>query len=159
MTMNQEPLNLKLERYTPKWAFKQRARRNLVIAFYAMLFLLRILISSNSNLKPIALPLLVLAMVCLVWLVGATRARADMPDNLLDEREIADRNVVYLNAFRNLMGIVAVLYITTAIFEIIGIAIPAVQPRDLLMGLFVVGLFMPTCVMAWTQPDPISELE
>lgn len=158
-TMNQEPLNLKLERYTPKWAFKQRARRSLVIAFHAVFLVLGLLTSSDSNLKLMAIPVFGLLMVCIVWLIGATRARSDLPDNMLDEREIADRNVVYLNAFRNLMGIVALLYIATTILEIFGITIPAMQPRDILMVLFVVGLFLPTCVMAWTQPDAIAEIE
>ncbi len=158
-TMKQEPLNLKLERYTPKWAFKQRARRQMVIAFYAALIVLGVLVFGNSSLKLFALPLVALSIVCLVWLIGATHARADLPDNLLDEREIADRNLVYLNAFRNLMGIITVLYSTTIILELFGIAIPALQPRDFLMGLFVAGLFMPTCVMAWTQPEPIPDLE
>jgi uncharacterized membrane protein YbjE (DUF340 family) len=154
-----EPLNLKLSRITPAWARPQRARRILVIAMFTLPFAagtLAGLLSSGANAWPIRVlaVLGVLAgLVCYAWLVGATSARADMPDDYLDERERGQRDQVYRLAFINLMGLIALGFVIsrfTPAFERL--------PSETLIGLlFFVGMLMPTTVLAWIEPDPVQD--
>ncbi len=106
--MQPEPLNFKLARITPKWAFKQAARRILVLAFFVVPLVAGTLAGYlNSIWSLLFLPFAVVPILCFLWLVGATGARADSPNEYLDEREIAIRNEVYLNAFRILGAVIA----------------------------------------------------
>ncbi len=156
MKTQPEPLNFKLARVTPLWAFKQYARRALVIALMLSPFalLLAPLISSNNQLFAVVLASLFLIgyIVILAWLIGATRARADSPDAYLDEREIAMRNEVYLKSFRIIGALVSVGFVIFTVFP--DAPVPA---RGVFGLLFPIVLFLPTCVLAWTQPDPLEE--
>ena len=155
MTTQPEPLNLKLARFTPAWARPQRARRALAALMYALPLLAGVLSNlTDSALSRIAALIgAVAAVVIFAWLVGATGARADMPDAYLDERERAQRSEVYRLAFINLMGIVALGFLASRF-------LPGFErlPASGLVGLlFFVGMLMPTAVQAWIEPDPVQD--
>jgi hypothetical protein len=154
MRSQPEPLNFKLARVTPKWAFKQSSRRALVLALMLSPFalLLAPLISSNNQPFAVALASLFLIgyIVILAWLIGATHAWADSPDKYLDEREIFVRNEVYLKSFRIIGALVSIGFLFFTVFP--DAPVPA---RGVFGLLFPIVLFLPTCVLAWTQPDPL----
>ncbi len=153
MTMKPEPLNFKLARVTPKWAFKQQSRRFLVIAFFAVPFVAGTLAGYLNSLWSLLLaPFALVPILCFLWLVGATGARADSPDEYLDEREIAIRNEVYLNAFR-ILG--AIIVLGFAVFTFLPDL--SVSPKTIFAVLFPIALLLPTFTLAWTQPDPLEE--
>ncbi len=153
MTMNQEPLNFKLARITPKWAFRQRARRFLIAMFFAVPFVAGVAAGYLNSLWSLLLaPLAIVPILCFLWLVGATGARADSPDEYLDEREIAMRNGVYLNAFRLLGAIIAFGFLVLTLFPNLPIT-----AKSVFATLFPIALLLPTFVLAWTQPDPLEE--
>lgn len=158
MKTQPEPLNFKLARVTPLWAFKQSSRRALVIALILSPFALILAVwlsSLNQFLGLVLAPLLLVAyIVILAWLIGATRARADSPDEYLDEREIAVRNEVYLKSFRIIGALIALGFATFTVFP--DAPIPA---RVVFSLLFPIVMFLPTCVLAWAQPDPPADLE
>jgi hypothetical protein len=154
----QPPLNLKLVKLTPKWAFTQRARRGLVVALYAAPITASIIAALGNGAIGalfVTIPLLLSAIVFLLWLVGATQARADLPDEYLDEREIKVRNEVFLNAFRILMALISIAFIISEFLA----EFARVRPVQIIGLLFFLGLFLPTAIMAWTQPDPLRDLE
>ena len=98
MRSQPEPLNFKLARVTPKWAFKQSSRRALVIA----------------------LALVSLGLIFAAWLSS------------LDQ-------LISIAVLLSLVGYVAIL---SLVFSL----------------LFPIVLFLTTCVLAWTQPDPLEEV-
>ena len=156
MKSNQsEPLNFKLAKITPKWVFKQSARRMLVVLLAVSPFIAGILISSiPSPYNLFCIPLLLVPIICYAWLIGATHARADTPDEYLDEREIATRNEVYLQAFRIVGALIALGFMVVTLLPKVPL-----DAKDVFTLLFPIVLFLPTCVLAWIQPDPISDLE
>lgn len=149
-------LNFKLAKITPKWAFKQDARRMLIVALCLCPIVLGISVVFGSDLlkSVCAVLCLVFVVTCLVWLIGATHARADSPDAYLDEREIATRNEVYLQSFRIVGVLIALGFLVVKLFPRLPL-----NASDVFSFLFPIVLFLPTCVMAWTQPDAISEIE
>jgi hypothetical protein len=153
MTMKPEPLNFKLARITPKWAFKQRARRFLIALFFAVPFVAGVAAGYlNSLWSLLFAPFAIVPILCFLWLVGATGARADSPDEYLDEREIAVRNEVYLNAFRILGAILALGFAVLTFFPNLPIT-----AENVVATLFPIALLLPTLVLAWTQPDLLEE--
>lgn len=158
MRTQPEPLNFKFARVTPKWAFKQSSRRALVIALILSPFalLLTVWLSSINQLLGVVLAPLMLVgyVVILAWLIGATRARADSPDEYLDEREIAIRNEVYLKSFRIIGALIALGFVTSTVFPD-----SPIPTRVVFSLLFPIVMFLPTCVLAWTQPDSPADLE
>ncbi len=158
MKTNQpELLNFKLAKITPKWAFKQRARRILIVALCLSPIVLWLSVAyfPSDLLKSVfAVIWLALVITCLTWLIGATHARADTPDEYLDEREIAVRNEVYLQAFRIIGALVALGFLVVSMFPKVPL-----DAKTVFSLLFPIVLFLPTCVLAWVQPDPILEQE
>lgn len=154
MTIPQEPLNFKLSRVTPRWAFKQSARRWLVVLFFLVPFVAGIGAGYLYSLWSLLFaPFAIMPILCFIWLVGATGARADSPDEFLDEREIAMRNEAYLNAFRILGAILALGFMVLTLFPDLPIT-----AKSVLAILFPIALLLPTFTLAWTQPDPLEEL-
>jgi Ca2+/Na+ antiporter len=148
-----EPLNLKLIRITPTWAKRQSARRALVIAMYTLPFVAGVL-SVQTPLARVFAGLGVIATItCFAWLVGATSARADMPDEYLDERERSQRDRVYRLSFINLMGLIALAFVISRFVP----QAPLLSGDTVIGLLFFFGMLMPTAVLAWIEPDPILE--
>ena len=149
-----EPLNLQLVRITPKWAKPQRARRSLVIAMYASLFASEILfLQDHLTLQFLASLGMIATITCFAWLVGATNARADMPNEHLDERERSSRDQTYRFAFINVMGMIALGFLVSVLTPWLN----NFSAPELIVLLLFAGLVMPTAVQAWVEPDPILE--
>ena len=157
MRSQPEPLNFKLARVTPRWAFKQSSRRALVIALALVslgLIFAAWLSSIHLLITIVAVPLIMTAfVVILAWLIGATYARTYSPDEELDEREIFMRNEVYLKSFRIVGLLISLGFLTFTIFPD-----SPINARIVFSLLFPIVLFLPTCVLAWTQPDPLEEV-
>ena len=158
MRSQPEPLNFKLARVTPRWAFKQSSRRALVVALTLLPFGL-IFAVWLSSLDPlitlVAVPLFFIGyFTIMTWLIGATHARTYSPDKELDEREIAMRNEVYLKSFRIVGLLISLGFATFTIFPD-----SPINARIVFLLLFPIVMFLPTCVLAWTQPDPPTDLE
>ena len=154
MRSQPEPLNFKLARVTPRWAFKQSSRRVLVIVLCLTPLLFGTPVLANGALWTALLVIaaLLFCIVCIAWLIGATHARADSPNEYLDEREIAMRNEVYLKSFRIVGALISLGFVVFTVFP--DAPIPA---RGAFSLLFPIVMFLPTCVLAWTQPDPLEE--
>ncbi|NJK45713.1 MAG: hypothetical protein HC933_16895 [Pleurocapsa sp. SU_196_0] len=150
-----EPLNLKLVRWTPRWVRPQRVRRMLVVALYTLPLATGFLNRDDAHLmfKLLAGFAWLAAIICLIWLIGATNARADMPDADLDERERLQRDQVYRLAFINTTGFTAAMFMLS-LFTPVFQSIPS---SSLLLTLFFVALPMPTATLAWIDPDPVPE--
>jgi hypothetical protein len=154
MTTKPQPLNFKLAQITPKWAFKQLARRWLVILFFVVPFVAGVGAGYlNSLWSLLFAPFAIVPILCFIWLVGATGARADAPNEYLDEREIAVRNEVYLNAFRILGAVISLGFALLNFFPNLPI-----DAKTTLSLLFPLALLLPTFTLAWTQPDPLEEV-
>lgn len=155
MRSRPEPLNFKLARVTPKWVFKQSSRRALVVALTLspLALVLAVFSSSINPLFAIVLALLLLIgyFVIMAWLVGATRPNS--PDQYLDEREISVRNEVYLKSFRIIALLVGLGFAAFTFFPN-----SSINARIVFSLLFPIVMFLPTCVLAWTQPDPLEEV-
>jgi hypothetical protein len=91
-------------------------------------------------------------IVLFVWLVGATNAKADSPEQYLDEREIALRNQVYLESFRLVGALVALGFILTTLLPNLQL-----EAKTVFGMLFPLVIVLPTCVLAWIAPDPLEE--
>jgi hypothetical protein len=153
MTMQPEPLNFKLARVTPKWALKQAARRWMVVLFFAVPFLAGTAAGYiNSLWSLLFAPFAIVPIVLFVWLVGATNAKADSPEQYLDEREIALRNQVYLESFRLVGALVALGFILTTLLPNLQL-----EAKTVFGMLFPLVIVLPTCVLAWIAPDPLEE--
>ena len=151
--MPQKPINFKLVQITPQWAFKQSARRWLVISFFLVPFVAGVGAGYlNSIWSLVFAPFAIVPILCFIWLVGSTGARADSPDEFLDEREIAVRNETYLNAFRILGAILALGFGLLTFFPDLPIS-----AKNVFALLFPIALLLPTLTLAWTQPDPLEE--
>ncbi len=151
--MPQQPINFKLARVTPKWALKQSARRSMVVLFFLVPFMAGVGAGYlNSLWSLVFAPFALVPIIFFVWLVGATGARADSPDEYLDEREIAVRNQTYLNAFRILGAMIALGFGVLTFFPDLPIS-----AKNVLAILFPVALLLPTFTLAWTQPDPLED--
>jgi hypothetical protein len=152
-----EPLNLRLVRITPRWVRSRAWRRRLAVAYYLAptlwLVLGAVWPSSLLWLAPFGLGI---PLLSLLWLMGATGARADLPDTLLDEREQQLRGEVYQSAFIFLMGMVALVYLVLTLLEAVGVNLP-LEPRNLIGLLFFAGFPLPTLVQAWREPEPLEE--
>jgi hypothetical protein len=153
MTMQPEPLNFKLARVTPKWAFKQAARRWMVVLLFAVPFLAGTAAGYiNSLWSLLFAPFALVPIVLFLWLVGATHAKADSPDQYLDEREIVLRNQTYLEAFRIVGFLIALGFILTTLLPNLQL-----EAKTVFAMLFPLMLILPTLVLAWIAPDPLEE--
>ena len=167
--MPQEPLNFKLSRVTPKWAFKQSARRFLVITFFLVPFVAGTAAGYiNSLWSLLFAPFAIVPIVCFLWLVGATGARADSPDEYLDERERSLRDHAHRIAYWVLSGILGGIFglvagfISTREAEYVLLQVSDFARLDVLVYLlafWALFLGLPTTIIAWLEPDPLEDEE
>lgn len=151
------PLNLLLSRITPRWVRSRVWRRRLALAYYFVPALwLAVGAGLPSSLPWLAPLALGIPIISLLWLMGATGARADLPDAYLDERERGFRDRVFRVSFVLLMGVVALCFSGFTLAEFFGLELPRVPLQGLFALLFFVGLPLPTVVQAWREPDPLE---
>jgi DoxX-like family len=148
-------------RNTPQWAFKQGARRWLVVAnFVGVVGLVNPLKILSPPLAVILLTLFFLsALFSMTWIMGATHVHSELRENMLDERETHNRNRAYYIAFRVLLLMIALLGVVSLILVVSQISMPTISIGELALGSIVFVSILPTYVLAWIQPDPISDLE
>ena len=155
------------ERHTPKWVFKQRFRRGLVVSYFIFPILLALFTILQLELTPtfvfaviIVFCLTIINMLlCRLLLTLGTRGLTEGLGKTLDEREMQVRNKVYYNAFNILIGLVTVSFLSVNILPKFGIEISKVESNLFIVVLVYIGLALPTMVLAWTQPDSITDLE
>ncbi len=87
---------------------------------------------------------------------------ANAPDAVLDERELAARNAVYVRAYQILAGALAVgvVYFTSLAADL-GLWMPPTPEHwwTLGWGALLAALALPVAVLAWTAPDPLPDAE
>jgi hypothetical protein len=89
------------------------------------------------------------------WLLRiTTRGLADLPGSLLDERQLAVRNAVYVAAYRVTGGIFAVLAIICIGFSLTDRAqISTSASLQTLIGALFLAVVTPSCLVAWTERE------
>ena len=92
--------------------------------------------------------------VTAVMLRITTRGVADYPDGVLDERQVMVRNAAYLNAYRAIGGLIALLAIGLLCARIFGGEAPAAEwVEQALFSLLFTAIVAPSCVVAWTEKE------
>ena len=157
----------------------RRARRRLVIAWSAVLVLGTVLtlagrlqdtlgpalVIDGIGVKLVTDPLpLFLVAGALGWVVRtAVRRVADLPDEDIDERQIALRDRTYLVAYRILATTVAWLLLAALIVaDASATRIVSASVADWIMSdalFFVIALlaFLPSAVLAWYASDEVDD--
>jgi hypothetical protein len=157
----------------------RRARRGLVVAWSAVLVAAAVLplavrlqdalgpalVIDGLGLKLVADPLPLFAVAAaLGWIVRtAVRRVADLPDEDIDERQIALRDRTYLIAYR-IVG-ATVLWLMLAAFIVadasatraISASVAAWLMDDLFFVLVTLIIFLPSAVLAWYVPDEVDD--
>ena len=89
------------------------------------------------------------------WLLRiTTRGVADLPASVLDERQLAVRNAIYVAAYRvtgGLFAVLAIICIGLSWMERAQIS-TAVSLQTLLGALFL-AIIMPSCLVAWSERE------
>lgn len=139
----------------PRWSplRTRRFRRPLVIAYVVVLVavLAVSLLDSQVNEWVTVLGLSGSFVLMVGYLVVRTSVRnlADAPDELLDERQIAVRNEVYLHAYR-LTVLPILVAIAFYVFEV-------KSPEYLLISMMMTLAALPSLVLGWTLPGESPE--
>jgi hypothetical protein len=136
-----------LRRLVPR---TRAGRRSTVIAFGLSLVLTAIF-GALPDAPVLTLLAIIAAMGVGVLIRSSVGATADLPDDRLDERLVAERNVAYLGAYR-LVATVFVLIAVTAdvlhvrfdITPLLGAMLPVAPP---------LCLFAPSAFIAWNRSD------
>lgn len=157
----------------------RRARRRLVIAWSAVLVLGTALtlaerlqdalgpalVIDGIGVKLVTdrLPLFLVAGA-LGWVVRtAVRSVADLPDEDIDERQIALRDRTYLVAYRILATTVAWLLLAAWIVadasatRIVSASVADWIMSDALFFIITLILFLPSAILAWYAPDEVDD--
>lgn len=97
---------------------------------------------------------LLLFLATALLLRFTTRGMADLPASMLDERQLAVRNAIYVAAYRLTGGLFAVLAIVC-----IGLTwmnhpqISTAASLQTLLGALFLALVTPSCLVAWTERE------
>lgn len=125
------------------------ARRALVVAFAASLAVTTAVFVAAGGWGLVALA----APIAAVYLLRrSVRTVADLPDEHLDERLVAERDRTYVHAYRVLAAVTVVTVLTLQLVaERATLGFHDVGAAFWLLTLGAVGL--PSAVLAWTHPD------
>jgi hypothetical protein len=157
----------------------RRARRRLVIAWSAVLVLGTVLtlagrlqdalgpafVIDGIGVKLVTDPLpLFFVAGALGWVVRtAVRRVADLPDEDIDERQIALRDRTYLVAYRILSVTIAWLLLAAYIVadasatRIVSSSVADWIMSDALFFVITLFVFLPSAVLAWYAPDEVDD--
>ncbi len=97
---------------------------------------------------------LVLFLAFALLLRITTRGLADLPSSVLDERQLAVRNAIYVSAYRVTGGLFAVLAVVC-----IGLSwmnrtqISTALSLQTLLGALFLAIIMPSCLVAWSERE------
>jgi hypothetical protein len=143
---------------------RTRPGRRLLVAGLAAACAVLVALGGTGVHTPLAFVLLGLIVVQDLALLAATHRVAELAEHALDERQEAVRNHAYRLAYRVVMhaliwpiGLVVVLASFSDPFGWLA-ALWANTALVVALGTGVVQLlaFLPTMILAWTEPDPIE---
>lgn len=134
-------------------SWRSRPRRRLLVLMAGISLLLFLL--GTPTQRPLVSGVGLLAYgVTAVMLRITTRGVADYPDGVLDERQVVVRNAAYLNAYRAIGGLIALLAIGFVCARILGGgALAADWVEQALFSLLFSAIVAPSCVVAWTEKE------
>lgn len=131
-------------------------RRRLLAATWALLTILTPLAFWRVDTWGLGAFALVAIWLVVYWLLRrAVASRADMPDHQLDEREIAQRDRVYLHAYQGFASAIAVLLFAMSLAA----DRAALGYDDLSAAMWFalgLGLGLPSAILAWRMPAEID---
>lgn len=130
---------------------KRSHRRLLVILFYALLALGSIL--STTRFDPGFWGGFLLAGVFTVLLLLSTAGIIVTPSNKLDERQQHLQNITFRSAYRILIAFALV----SLPFVLNPSWLAGVPASSLLSVVVALVMLLPITIVAWTEPDPITE--
>jgi hypothetical protein len=149
----------------PAWLATRTARRALALLPVAT-FAIGVLAAAAGGGFPTAMISVAVALVsyALAVLRRATRMLDNTPENLLDEREISDRDHAYRRGFRLTLVLLGALTLLAG-FDSFLAEEAGVQLFDtmgwvvLLVASFLTATMLPAAALAWTwrEPDDLDE--
>jgi uncharacterized membrane protein len=142
------------------WLMSQPVRRRLVVVLVACCVAL-VLISSASPTYLLAVPLLAAILAGDLLLYVATRRVAELPEAAVDERQEAVRNRAYRIAYRIIVNLIiwpgGLVALLASEGDPHGWLRSIGGNTTLVIALITAGCqllaFLPTIVLAWTEPD------
>lgn len=149
-------------RPVPAWLARRRTRRTLALSAAVPLLCLTIGGFLHGPEADVALLLPLVGALsflpCLLLLRKATGLLADAPDGALDERERIERGQVYLESYR-VIGALLTLLVLVAIADDLmdGRLLTTSGWLDLVLGLSLTSILLPSAVTAWRWQDPPDE--
>ncbi|MBB2903121.1 hypothetical protein FHR75_003963 [Kineococcus radiotolerans] len=148
----------------PAWLATRTARRALAL-LPAATFASGVLAATVGDFDPGLVAFAIApASYALAVLRRATRMLDDAPENLLDEREISDRDHAYRRGFRLtllLLGALAVLAVLDNLLaDEAGMQIVETGGwTTLLVASFLTATMLPAAALAWTWREPVLEAD
>jgi hypothetical protein len=150
-------------RRVPGWLTRRRNRRALAVLPLAVLVL-----GVTAGVVPDGVPRAVLELSTVLAGLGTTPLRRvtrlldAMPDRLLDEREIAERNDAARRAYQLATGVVAALFLTAAVSDLLqhlagSPLITAGGWVPVMVGALLTVTMIPSAVGAWRWEDDSPE--
>ncbi|WP_218079437.1 hypothetical protein [Anthocerotibacter panamensis] len=152
--MSKEPYNLALVKFVrrlPPAVRQQHWRRGIIVGMYGAYL--------GALLSPWYWASFLLGCVCvccLLVLMGATGAVADLANSYIDERERSVRDHAYRWAYISLATLIllAALYLSFTLKGKFGLPLPTVDWIDALLNSAVfLPLSLPTVIVGWNEPD------
>jgi hypothetical protein len=144
---------------------ERRVRRALVIGCYGgyALFVLAWVVTATPLREVLTLLLGLLCVTCMgMLLMPNVLGVSDGMETLLDERQRAFRHRAYVRAYALLSGLV----VATALYTFIAVDsgrlwLPqgGLSLQAVFWGVLLLVLTLPTALIAWTEPEPPSDLE
>jgi hypothetical protein len=100
----------------------------------------------------VGLPAVAVWVAVFYFLRRSVRTMADLPDEYLDERQVAVRDRVYLHAYRFFsLGVLIVLFVMAVLVDRYGLTYESVSG---VMWLAIgTSMGLPSAVLAWTTTD------
>lgn len=145
----------------PAWLATRTARRALALLPGAT-FAIGVLAATVGGGFSLISGLAALSACALAVLRRATRMLDDAPEDLLDEREISDRDHAYRRGFTLIMWLLSVLTILAVLDSLLaqeaGVQLLKPSGWPVLVGAtFLTATMLPAAALAWTWREPVLE--
>ena len=133
------------------WRTQKRRRIQVAVALAALVLYLA---GSLLGFPVASLFGLILFIAFALLLRITTRGLADLPGSVLDERQLAVRNAIYVSAYRVTGGLLAVLAIICIVLSWMNRAqISTAASLQTLLGALFLAIILPSCLVAWTERE------
>lgn len=148
----------------PAWLATRTARRTLALLPAATLALgALVAVTGGGDFNPALISVgTALGTYALTVLRRATRMLDDAPEDLLDEREISDRDHAYRRGFRLTLGLLGGLAVLAVLDNVLAqeAGVQLLQTKGwvvLLVASFLTATMLPAAALAWTWREPVLE--